>query len=65
MTEKPPLGVVPRWLHEEQRADALMGAMVRYYKAGIEYPVEWHHEYNELIVRIDRRAKREREEKDK
>lgn len=43
--QKPPLGVVPIWLHREQRLTDLLGAIDRYREAGYkdedEYVKEW------------------------
>lgn len=50
-SEAPPLGIVPRWLHEENRAKALGAAFGRYSAKNMQIPVEWVHEYNELMSR--------------
>jgi hypothetical protein len=52
---KPPLGVKPRWLHEEQRLQDLGGAIYRYLNE--QYPIkpEWIEEYNEIIKRMEER----------
>ena len=39
--EKPPLGVVPRWHHEEMRVWAICDAIIRYKAAGHPILVEW------------------------
>jgi hypothetical protein len=46
---KPPLGVKPRWIHEEQRLQELGRAI--YDSLNEKYPImqEWVEEYNELI----------------
>ena len=49
--KKPPLGVAPRWIREEQRIAELSEAIVRYAEANKEIPEEWTKEYNELIAR--------------
>ncbi len=50
--EKPPLGVMPRKLWQEQvsieRKNCLSGAITRYLQRGMEVPEEWVDEYNEL-----------------
>lgn len=54
--EKPPLGIVPRWMHEGQRLRELRETIVRYMQHGEYLPLEWIEEYNDLI-----RAERARE----
>ena len=48
----PPLGVNPRYLHDEQRYGALAGAIRRYLSGGYPLPLEWVVEYNELVERL-------------
>ena len=43
---KPPLGLTPRWLIEEQRTMAILEAMHRYAVAGLPIPEEWTDELN-------------------
>lgn len=45
---KPPLGVRPRYIHDEQRSRDLAEAIVRYLNEGLPIPSEWVCEYNEL-----------------
>ena len=47
--ERPPLGLIPRWVQVEQRYGAVCAAISRYYNAGKKIPIEWIEEYNELI----------------
>jgi|GEM_PF-1552961 len=47
---KPPLGVKPRWLADEERAADLAAAIGRYVDAGIPVPAEWTRELQELIA---------------
>jgi hypothetical protein len=42
--KKPPLGVMPEFLHKEYRLKELREAVKRYIEAGIEYPEEWSDE---------------------
>lgn len=49
---KPPLGVMPNWLHNERRAEDLKAAINRYIDANCEIPTEWIEEYNLLISSI-------------
>ena len=46
---KPPLGLRPRFVYEQQRIDEIEEAMVRYIGAAKEIPVEWLEERNSLI----------------
>lgn len=45
---KPPIGVKPRYIHDEQRSRDLTEAIVRYLNEGLTIPSEWVDEYNEL-----------------
>lgn len=50
--EMPPLGIMPRWLHEYERLSALADAMQRYIKAGYIIPQEWLEEFQYLCGRM-------------
>ena len=45
---KPPLGLPPRWLIEQQRSIAILEAMHRYAVAGLPIPEEWTDELDYL-----------------
>lgn len=47
--EKPPIGLMPKFIHREKRLMDVCGAISRYYNAGLEIPIEWVQEYNELV----------------
>lgn len=49
--KKPPLGLVPKYIHEEKRLHAIREAIIRYVQEGYVIPLEWVEEYNELISR--------------
>lgn len=51
---KPPIGVQPRNLHDERRANALDEAMVRYLDEDLPFPIEWAIEWNELRARLNK-----------
>lgn len=53
----PPLGVKPRNLHDEERANALDEAMSRYLDADLPFPNEWAVEWNELRARLNKEQK--------
>ena len=46
---KPPLGLIPKWVRENERFNEVRFAIIRYYDAEIEIPIKWVTEYNELI----------------
>lgn len=46
--KRPPLGLKPRWLHEEQRIIEIEEAFSRYLEAKTEPPIEWTEEILEL-----------------
>lgn len=48
--EKPPLGLIPRYVKDEARKDEIIGALQRYIIAGRKIPMEWIEEYNEIIA---------------
>lgn len=56
-TPKPPVGVKPRNLHDEERANALDEAMVRYLNEDLPFPIEWATEWNELRARLNKEQK--------
>lgn len=47
--KKPPLGLIPKFIHKERRFIEVCGAISRYYEAGLVIPIEWVEEYNELV----------------
>ena len=49
---KPPLGLKPRWLAEEERFDEVDEAIKRYVQANKKVPSEWRDEWNELYVKM-------------
>ena len=46
---KPPLGIKPKFIHDEQRREELKQAINRYFEANKPIPMEWIEEYNELV----------------
>lgn len=53
----PPVGVKPRSVHDEERANALDDAMVRYLNEDLPFPLEWVVEWNELRTRLNKEQK--------
>lgn len=47
--EKPPIGIMPRWMHDGRRLRELRETIVRYMQHGEYIPLEWIEEYNDLI----------------
>jgi len=47
--KKPPIGLTPKFIHDEKRLNEVQGAIVRYYNAGLTIPIKWVKEYNKLI----------------
>mgnify|MGYP003627288332 FL=1 len=45
----PPIGLKPKFVNRLERLNEVRGAIVRYYEASREIPIEWVEEYNELI----------------
>lgn len=48
--EMPPIGIMPKWLHDFNRLRDVQCAIVRRYEAELPIPLEWVEEYNELVV---------------
>lgn len=54
---KPPIGIIPRKFHEENRITALMETINRYLSDGRMIPEEWHNELNDLMYnRVERKV---------
>jgi uncharacterized FlaG/YvyC family protein len=51
-TEKPPIGLKPRFIHNEQRIHEIVEAMNRYIQVNKQIPIEWIDEYNELVITV-------------
>ena len=47
--KRPPLGLVPKYIHESKRHNEVCEAITRYYQEGLEIPIEWIEEYNQYI----------------
>ena len=47
--KEPPIGIIPKYIHNEKRLDDLRAAIARYFEAGLKIPVEWIEEYNDLM----------------
>ena len=51
--EKPPLGVMPKYIWDKKRLSDLASAIQRYIDAEKAIPKEWVGEYNELISALE------------
>ena len=49
MKEKPPVGLMPKKLHDEARFQKVCRAISEYYNSGRKIPIKWVEEYNELV----------------
>ena len=50
MSKKPPIGLKPREINDENRFANVREAMVRYLNSGLVIPQEWVDEYNLFIL---------------
>lgn len=55
--ERPPAGVVPRYLHDEKRHGDIAACIIRYAQSGRKIEQDWIDEYNELTDKIDARRR--------
>ena len=49
MIKRPPLGIVPRYIHDEQRAREIISGILRFMDAGWPVPREWLEELFERV----------------
>ena len=47
----PPVGIKPRWLHEEERIKELLDAIQRYSEAKLPIPTDWIKELKTLLTK--------------
>ena len=52
--EKPPIGLVPKIIRQEQRLNEIIEAINRYFEAKKRIPDEWIEEYHELIYQLNK-----------
>ena len=52
---KPPLGLTPRFIHDDDRRIEIKEAMKRYLDKDMTIPKEWIEEYNELLLKITKK----------
>lgn len=58
--ERYPLGIKPRWVHDEERLAEIQRAIGRYQATGNPVPAEWIEENNELFARLNARKETQR-----
>lgn len=44
--ERPPIGLTPKFIHDQERMHEIFAAINRYNEAGVEIPNEWWQEFN-------------------
>jgi len=49
---KPPIGLMDKKFHEEERFTEVRRAITEYYNSGLEINIDWIKEYNESINKI-------------
>ncbi len=59
---KPPPGLKPKHVHDQERLIEICGAIARYYQAGLEIDIDWVIEYNELTSSTKEQKPSERPE---
>lgn len=47
---QPPIGLIPKFVRDLERAEEIMAAMGRYVRAGKKFPREWADELVELVA---------------
>ena len=55
MDKKPPLGVMPKYVHDQHRLSDLFQAVLRYMTEGCKIPPEWKNEIDHLLDEYSRR----------
>jgi hypothetical protein len=51
--EKPPLGLEPKWIHDENRKHEVASAIKRYIDADLKVPEAWIEEYSSLAGKTE------------
>jgi hypothetical protein len=46
---RPPLGLMPKWIYDDNRKQELIAAICRYSQAGLKIPQEWSAEFKGLL----------------
>ena len=49
MDRRPPLGVMPKYVHDQHRMSDLFNAVLRYMTEGCKLPKEWIAEIDKLL----------------
>lgn len=48
---KPPMGLMPEFIHNQNRVNSIINATSRYMAAGRPVPAQWIAEYNRLVAK--------------
>lgn len=48
---EPPIGIMPRDIHDHVRGDSILAAMERYSEEGLAVPLEWVNELQDIWSR--------------
>ena len=59
MENKPPLGIKPRHIHDQQRLSDIFDAILRYMTEGVPVPLDWLHEANDILCRYKDNSRQE------
>ena len=54
--DKPPLGIMPKFIWNEKRLSELILAIQRYLNVEMPIPIDWIEEYNNLINERNKRT---------
>ena len=60
---KPPLGITPREILDEERLIEITGGIQRYIEADVTIPISWMEELNEITARMKQRSIKREEAK--
>ena len=63
VTNKPPLGLKPFWVHRTERLQDILGAIARYTESNMHIPMEWIEELSSLVQDMDNELYRLRDSK--
>jgi excinuclease UvrABC nuclease subunit len=55
--ERPPTGILPKYLHDEKRLKELSQAISRYFNKNLPVKTEWIEEYNQLVEAVFKNMK--------
>lgn len=50
---KPPIGLVPKYMHDQERLIEVLRAILRYVEAGFSISDDWIQECNDLLIKYN------------